>query len=197
MRLELASTRRAALLAACSSLLAPSPAPAADDFAPPTYSLKGLASAITGADKPPPADLGAHEPSSTIKLARRAPRCWHRARELTLILSCAQVSSAVERTTSSLAVSTAAAIRRAAFRPSTRPTSPTTCHRGPTTASSPSRPPAPLMRARSSSRLRRGPRRRRRRRARPATTRPARPRRLRPPRLRRPRVRASTMPSAS
>ena len=61
MRLEpRLCSRRAALLAACSSLvgIGPRPAPAAD--APPTYSLKGVPglSLFTGADAPPPADLG-------------------------------------------------------------------------------------------------------------------------------------------
>ncbi len=56
MRLDLSVTSRRALLAAAGLALTPLRAPAAD--APPTYSLKGLAGAISGSDRPRPMDLG-------------------------------------------------------------------------------------------------------------------------------------------
>jgi len=76
MRLD--SLGRRALLstaAACCSLIAcPAPAPA---DAPPTYSLKGVPglSALTGADRPPPADLGVIGRGSNGQKAGRLGFC--------------------------------------------------------------------------------------------------------------------------
>ena len=78
MRVEpLLSSRRAALIAACSSLvtLGPLRTPAAD--APPTYSLKGVPglSLLPGSNAPPPADLGVIGRGATGAKAGRLGFC--------------------------------------------------------------------------------------------------------------------------